>query len=59
MDINNLIPSREESEDIRYQGGKRKPPKISWQRLIRSGLEQFARTKRKGGQYVKLVGVIS
>jgi hypothetical protein len=45
------------TEDIRYEGGNGKPPKISWQRLIRSGLEQFLSTKRKGGQYVKLVGI--
>ncbi|MCL1882480.1 MAG: hypothetical protein FWF81_01830, partial [Defluviitaleaceae bacterium] len=45
------------TEDIRYKGGKRKPLKISWQRLIRSGLEQFSRSQRKGGQYVKLVGI--
>ena len=44
-------------EDIRYKGGKRKPPNISWQRLIRSGFKQFPRTEAKGGQYVKLVGI--
>jgi len=44
-------------EDIRYKGGKRKPPKISWQRLIRSGFKRFPRTESKGGQYVKLVGI--
>ena len=52
-----MLTMRPLNEDIRYQGGKRKPPKISWQRLIRSGLGRVARTKRKGGQYVKLVGV--
>jgi len=32
-------PPKHYTEDIRYKGGKRKPPKISWQRLIRSGFE--------------------
>ena len=50
-------PPRPYTEDIRYKGGNEKPPKISWQRLIRSGLERFARSQRKGGQYVKLVGI--
>jgi len=45
------------TEDIRYKGGKRKPPKISWQRLIRSGFKRFPRTNAKGGQYVKLVEI--
>ena len=29
--------AKRQFEDIRYKGGKRKPSKISWQRLIRSG----------------------
>ena len=35
-------PPARYSEDIRYKGGKRKPPKISWQRLIRSRLKRFS-----------------
>ena len=41
-------------EVIYYKGGKRKPTKISWQRLIRSGIKQFQVTKKKGGQYAEL-----
>jgi len=32
-------------EDIRYKGGKRKPTKTSWQKLIRSGLKRFAKRR--------------
>jgi len=32
-------PPKPYTEDIRYKGGKRKPPKISWQRPIRSRFE--------------------
>ena len=49
-------PPKPYTEDIRYKGGKRKPLKISWQRLIRSRLKRFSSIQRKGGQYVKLVG---
>ena len=39
-------PPKAYTEDIRYKGGKRKPPKISWQRLIRSGFEAVCRKER-------------
>ena len=52
-------PPKHYTEDIRYKGGKRKPSKISWQRLIRSGFRRFSSIQRKGGQYVKLVGIVA
>ena len=39
-------------EDIRYKGGKRKPPKISWQRLIRSGFEAVCGKEDSGTQSI-------
>jgi len=56
-DLIPVIVRNDLSEDIRYKGGNGKPPKISWQRLIRSGFQRFPRTNTKGGQYVKLVGI--
>jgi len=40
------------SEDIRYKGGKRKPSKISWQRLIRSRLEAVCTKEDSGTQSI-------
>jgi len=39
-------------EDIRYKGGKRKPSKISWQRLIRSGFEAVCVKEDSGTQSI-------
>ena len=39
-------------EDIRYKGGKRKPSKISWQRLIRSRLEVVCGREGSGTHYI-------
>jgi len=40
------------TEDIGYKGGKRKPPKISWQRLIRSGFEAVSAKEDSGKQSI-------
>jgi len=46
------VPPKVKSEDIRYKGGKRKPSKISWQRLIRSRLEAVCGREGNGTHYI-------
>jgi len=45
-------PPKHYTEDIRYKGGKRKPPKISWQWLIRSRLEAVCTKEDSGKQSI-------